>query len=64
MKLIFKKSNEKRREKRKPYMKEYNKKYVLIKIKYHGKLNKIIKQLEKQKIILEQKRDQWSLKII
>ena len=46
------------------YIQEYNKKYVLIKIKYHGKLNKIIKQLEKQKIILEQKRDQWSLKII
>ena len=29
------------------------KKFVLIKIKYHGKINKIIKQLEKQQIILE-----------
>ena len=46
------------------YIQEYNKKFVLIKIKYHGKLSKIIKQLEKQKIILEETRDQWSLKII
>ena len=46
------------------YIQEFNKKFVLIKIKYHGKLKKIIKQLEKQKIILEQTSDQWSLKII
>ena len=46
------------------YIQEFNKKFVLIKIKYHGKLNKIIKQLEKQQIILEQISDKWSLKII
>ena len=46
------------------YIQEFNKKFVLIKIKYHGKLNKIIKQLEKQQIILEQISDNWSLKII
>ncbi len=46
------------------YIQEFNKKFVILKIKYHGKLSKIIKQLEKQQIILEQISDQWSLKII
>ena len=45
------------------FIQEYNNKFVLIKIKYHGKLNKIIKQLEKQKIVLESTEDRWSLKI-
>ena len=35
------------------YVQEFNSNYVLIKIKYLGKLNKIINQLESQKIMLE-----------
>ena len=46
------------------YVQEFNNEYVLLKIRYLGKLNKIIKQLEKQNIILSQTGDQWSLKII
>ena len=37
---------------------------VILKIKYLGKLNKIIKQLEQQKIILKLKNDQWGIQII
>ena len=43
---------------------EINRKYVLLKIKYLGKINKIIDQLKKQNILLESKNDQWSLKTI
>ena len=46
------------------YFLEINKKYVLLKIKYLGKINKIIDQLKDQNILLELKNDQWSLKII
>ncbi len=46
------------------YFMEINRKYVLLKIKYLGKINKIIDQLKKQNILLELKNDQWSLKII
>ena len=46
------------------YFLEINKKYVLLKIKYLGKINKIINQLKDQNILLELKNDQWSLKII
>ena len=46
------------------FVQELNNKYVLIKIKYLGKLDKIIKQLEKQKIILELTGDEWRLKVI
>ena len=46
------------------YFLEINRKYVLLKIKYLGKINKIIDQLKSQNILLELKNDQWSLKII
>ena len=46
------------------YVQELNKDYVLIKLKYLGKLEKIISQLKENKIILEQKANEWSLKII
>ena len=46
------------------YFLEINRKYVLLKIKYLGKINKIIDQLKAQNILLELKNDQWSLKII
>ena len=46
------------------YFMEINRKYVLLKIKYLGKINKIIDQLKKQNILLELKNGQWSLKII
>ena len=46
------------------YFLEVNRKYVLIKIKYLGKINKIIDQLKVQNILLELNNEQWSLKII
>jgi len=46
------------------YIQEFNNKAVFLKIKYLGKLEKIIKQLEEQKIFLRLVGDQWSLKII
>ena len=46
------------------YVQEFNKNYVLIKIKYLGKLNKIINQLKSQKIMLELLNNKWSLRII
>ena len=46
------------------FVQELNKDYVLIKFKYLGKLEKIINQLKENKIILEQKANEWSLKII
>lgn len=46
------------------YVQEFNNKSVSLKIKYLGKLNRIIKQLEKQKIFLKLKGDQWRIKII
>ena len=46
------------------YVKKFNKEFVHLKIKYLGKLDKIIKQLENQKIILTLIGEQWSIKII
>ncbi len=43
---------------------EFNNEYVLIKLRYLGKLNKIIKQLEDEKILLKLDGDEWSLNII
>ena len=46
------------------YVQEFNSQYVFLKIKYLGKLDKIIKQLEDEKIILKLEGDQWSIKIL
>ena len=46
------------------YVQEINSEYVLLKIKYLGKLEKIINELKKEKIILKQKNDEWSIKLI
>ena len=46
------------------FVQEFNSEFVLIKIKFIGKLNKIIKQLEKEKIKLELKNEQWRLRIL
>ena len=46
------------------YVQQYNNEYVLLKIKYLGKLDKIIKQLKDEKILLKLTGDSWSLKII
>ena len=46
------------------YIQEFNNKSVFLKIKYLGKLDKIIDQLENNKIILQLINDQWSIKII
>ena len=46
------------------YVKEFNNKSVYLKIKYFGELDKIINQLENQKIILQLIGDEWSIRII
>ena len=46
------------------YVQELNKDYVLIKIRYLGKINKIIKKLEDQKMNLKMKNNEWELSII
>ena len=46
------------------YVQEINSEYVLLKIKYLGKLEKIINELKKEKIILKQINDKWSIKLI
>jgi hypothetical protein len=46
------------------YVQEFNNDNVYLKIKYLGKLEKIIRQLKEQKIILESIGDKWSIKII
>ena len=46
------------------YVQELNKDYVLVKIKYLGKITKIINKLKNQKIELKMKEGQWQLKII
>ena len=45
------------------FVQEFNNKYVLLKIRYLGKLDKIINQLKEQNIILQLTGDQWNLKI-
>ncbi len=46
------------------YVQEFNKNYILLKIKYLGKLDKIINQLKNQNIKLTLIGDQWRLRII
>ena len=46
------------------YVQQLNKDYVLIKIKYLGKINKIINKLKDQNIKLKMISGQWQLKII
>ena len=45
------------------YVQKFNKDFVILKIKYLGKLDKIIKQLENQKIFLRLNGDEWSIKL-
>ena len=42
----------------------FNNKNIFLKIKYLGKLDKMIRQLKKEKIILKLNGDQWSIKLI
>ena len=46
------------------FVQEFNNQYVLLKIKYLGKVDKIIEQLKYQKIILTITGENWSIKII
>ncbi len=46
------------------YVQQINKDYVLIKIRYLGKIGKIIKKLKNQDIDLKMIKGQWQLKII
>ncbi len=46
------------------FVQEFNNKYIFLKMKYLGKITKIIKQLENQKILLKEYGSQWSLRII
>ena len=46
------------------YVQELNKDYVMIKIKYLGRINKIISKLKDEKIDLKMIAGQWQLKII
>jgi hypothetical protein len=46
------------------YVQEFNNESIFLKIKYLGKLDKIIRQLKEKKIILKLIEDQWSIKII
>ena len=46
------------------FVQEFNNKYIFLKMKYLGKITKIIKQLENQKILLKESHSQWSLRII
>ena len=46
------------------YVQEFNNEYIFLKIKYLGKIDKIIQLLKKEKIILQFIEDQWRLKII
>ena len=45
------------------FVQELNKDYVLIKIKYLGKINKLINKLSERKINLIMTEGQWSLNI-
>ena len=46
------------------YVQEFNKNSVYLRIKYLGKLEKIMEQLKNEKIILKLSGDDWSIKII
>ncbi len=45
------------------FVQEFNNKYVLLKLRYLGKLDKIISQLKDQNIMLKLIDDQWNLRI-
>ncbi len=45
------------------FVQEFNNDYVMLKIKYLGKLDKVIQQLREQSIILELIRDEWRIKL-
>ena len=46
------------------FIQELNNEFAILKIKYLGKMDKMIKQLENQKVILKFINDQWSITII
>ena len=46
------------------FVQEFNNESAFLKIKYLGNLDKIIKQLKEQKVILKMMNDQWSIVII
>ncbi len=46
------------------FVQQFNKDYVLIKIKYLGKIDKIIKKLKEQNIELKMISGEWQLRII
>ena len=46
------------------YVQELNKDYILVKIKYLGKISKIIDRLKDQNIDLNMREGQWKLNII
>ena len=46
------------------YVQQLNKDFILVKIKYLGKINKIIKKLKDRKIDLKMKEGQWKISII
>ena len=46
------------------YVQQLNKDYVLIKIRYLGRITKIIKKLEDQNMNLKMKNNEWVLSII
>ena len=43
------------------YVQEFNNEKIYLKIKYLGKLDKIIGQLKENNILLRLKQDEWSL---
>ena len=45
------------------FVQEFNNDYVMLKIKYLGKLDKVIQQLKEQSIILELIADEWRIKL-
>ena len=46
------------------YVQELNNEFISIKIKYLGKIDKIIEKLKNEKVILKYNGEEWSLKII
>ena len=46
------------------YVQEFNKDYMNLKIKYLGKLDKIINQLKREKIDLKLINDQWTIRVL
>ena len=46
------------------YVLDFNKKHMNLRIKYLGKLDKIINQLKKENVDLKLLNDQWVIKIL